>query len=395
MDVTRSLRRTSAIATAALLLGWPIWVVLTWVRYGRVPPHHRRDPLLDRFLPNCEAAESHEVRVDAPASITWASALDTALQDSAVVRAIVRSRELLMGAGRTSEWPTGGIVEQLKAWGWTTLVEEPGRAVVLGTVTQPWRGDVDFLGLSRDEFVTFDTPGYVKIVTAIAVEPGDVDSSVARVQTRVGTTNDAARARFRVYWSFFSPGIMVIRHALLHLVKHAAEARHRLVDDALPGDAIVPDPMYSTTEAVTIAVPPERVWPWIAQMGGADGADGVADDRSVLPGGPAAFRVAVADPPHDLVLSVPGDHGDIMSWEFVLVPLDAGHTSLVVRARVSNEWRVLSARTPERRAQPRLIEHVFRALGHLPRPVLAAVGGTEHRAAQRRQLQEIKERAEA
>ena len=394
MDVTRSLRRTSAIATAALLLGWPIWVMLTWIRYGRVGPHEARDPLLERFLPACEAAESHEVRVDAPASVTWASALDTALQDSAIARAIVRSRELLMGARGGSEWPTGGIVEQLKAWGWTTLVEEPGRSVVLGTVTRPWRGEVEFLGLSRDEFVTFDAPGYVKIVTAIAVEPGDVDSSIARVRTRVVATDDAARARFRVYWSFFSPGIMVIRHALLHLVKHAAEARHRMVDDALPGDAIVRDPMYSTTEAVTIAAPPERVWPWIAQMGDA-GADEVANDLAALPGRPAGLRVAIADPPRDMVLTVPGERGDLLSWEFVLVPLDQGHTSLVVRARVSNEWRVLAARTPERRAQPRLIEQVYRALGHLPRPVLAAVGGTEHRAAQRRRLQGIKARAEA
>ena len=34
----------------------------------------------------------------------------------------------------------------------------------------------------------------------------------------------------------------------------------------MPGDAIVPEAMYITTQAATIAAPPERVWPWLAQM---------------------------------------------------------------------------------------------------------------------------------
>jgi hypothetical protein len=40
---------------------------------------------------------------------------------------------------------------------------------------------------------------------------------------------------------------------------------------ALPGDSLVPDPMFTTTQAVTIGAPPERVWPWLAQMGAGRG----------------------------------------------------------------------------------------------------------------------------
>lgn len=36
---------------------------------------------------------------------------------------------------------------------------------------------------------------------------------------------------------------------------------------ALPGDRCCPDPQASTTHAITIDVPPERVWPWLVQMG--------------------------------------------------------------------------------------------------------------------------------
>jgi hypothetical protein len=36
---------------------------------------------------------------------------------------------------------------------------------------------------------------------------------------------------------------------------------------ALPGDEIVPGPEVVTNHAVTIDAPPERVWPWLMQMG--------------------------------------------------------------------------------------------------------------------------------
>jgi hypothetical protein len=35
----------------------------------------------------------------------------------------------------------------------------------------------------------------------------------------------------------------------------------------LPGDEVVPNPMYRSTRAITINAPVENVWPWIAQLG--------------------------------------------------------------------------------------------------------------------------------
>jgi hypothetical protein len=52
--------------------------------------------------------------------------------------------------------------------------------------------------------------------------------------------------------------------------------RHRILrwgatDDeateALPGDELTPHPQVQSTRAITIDAPPERVWPWIVQMG--------------------------------------------------------------------------------------------------------------------------------
>jgi hypothetical protein len=39
------------------------------------------------------------------------------------------------------------------------------------------------------------------------------------------------------------------------------------VRGALPGDEIVPDPVWESTRAITIAAAPDDVWPWIVQMG--------------------------------------------------------------------------------------------------------------------------------
>ncbi len=138
---------------------------------------------------------------------------------------------------------------------------------------------------------------------------------------------------------------------------------------ALPGDEIVPGEARSTTRAVTIAAPADAVWPWVAQLG-QDRAgfysfelleDLVGCDmpraQEVLPGGqewragdslwmyPPAKLGGVGGAP--LLAHVPGralafgtwfagtahDGPPDGSWSFVLAPVDAGSTRLLVRGR--------------------------------------------------------------
>ena len=70
-------------------------------------------------------------------------------------------------------------------------------------------------------------PGYAKIAWTLRVDPITAAESVARTETRVLTTDAAARAKFRWYWSFASPGVVLIRRVLLRLVKADAERRPR------------------------------------------------------------------------------------------------------------------------------------------------------------------------
>ena len=115
----------------------------------------------------------------------------------------------------------------MTAIGWCMLAEIPDREIVVGAVTQPWMPNVVFRGIPPEEFRAFREPGYVKIVWNLRADPCQVSEthSVFRTETRVITTDDEARAKFRWYWARFSPGITLIRRAMLPAVKRDAEAR--------------------------------------------------------------------------------------------------------------------------------------------------------------------------
>jgi hypothetical protein len=208
-----------------------------WLRYGNAAPAggDEADEWLDRFMPAYEVVERHHVRVAAPAGVTFAAATEVDPNQSAIVRAIFRGRELAMGSRPGRQSDARGFIAQMRAIGWGTLAEVPGREIVMGAVTQPWLADVVFRALPPSEFAAFQEPGYAKIVWTLRADALGSDESIFRTETRVATTDRVARARFRQYWSFVSPGIVVIRWMLLGPVKAEAERRFSRTLSALPG----------------------------------------------------------------------------------------------------------------------------------------------------------------
>ena len=143
---------------------------------------------------------------------------------------------------------------------------------------------------------------------------------------------------------------------------------------AYPGDELIPDPDGGATMATTLPAPPERVWPWLVQMGGGRGgwyswdwldnngapsADHIVPQWQRLqqgqylyraPKGPNNwFTVVVLEQNRSLVLqasygSLTGQGFDPRSgprpwaylegiWGFHLRSAPAGRTRLVVRTR--------------------------------------------------------------
>lgn len=143
---------------------------------------------------------------------------------------------------------------------------------------------------------------------------------------------------------------------------HAGEVRR-----SLAGDDLVPDPDLSTTRAITIDAPPDAVWPWIVQMGqrrggfysydvlervaglGIENADRIHSEwqdvevgETIYLSPSAAMIVTEIEPEDRLVLfreaPVPGADAPMRwSWAFVLQPIGAGQTRLLVRTRVAGQ----------------------------------------------------------
>ena len=225
----------AGLGTAAL--GYAAYVGMAWSRYGHASPPadcEETDALLDYFMPQYEVAERHHVRVAAPADITLAAAAETDLQQSRVIRGIFKTRALVLGADPDEATRPKGLLAQTTSLGWRVLAEKPGREIVVGAVTQPWLANVVFRGLPADDFREFREPDYVKIVWTLRADPISANESIFRTETRVATTDPAARAKFRWYWARFSPGIVLIRRISLGLLKEDAERRARSQSSAGP-----------------------------------------------------------------------------------------------------------------------------------------------------------------
>jgi hypothetical protein len=134
----------------------------------------------------------------------------------------------------------------------------------------------------------------------------------------------------------------------------------------MAGDNLLPAWIYSGTMAVSINAPPKDIWPWLAQIGYQRGGLYSYDwldrlfgflDRpsatSILPefqhlavgdripmGQGPSWPVAVAEPPHALVLDMRNTGGLDWVWQFGLYPIDEQQTRFVTRSRVGTRTMV-------------------------------------------------------
>ena len=221
---TRRAARWVALGLGTAAATYGVMVAAAYLRDGHpaAPAPAEADPLLDAFMPEYEVAERHLVRVHAPADVTLRAAMDVRLQDSVIVSTIFRARELVLGAD-PSIADQRGLVAQTLALGWRVLHEDQGKEIVVGAVTRPWEPNVTFRGVPADAFKAFNEPNYAKIAWTLRVEAVGPLETICRTETRVATTDAAARARFRGYWARFSPGIILIRRMLLRQLKSDAE----------------------------------------------------------------------------------------------------------------------------------------------------------------------------
>jgi len=213
---------------------WVAYAAIAWIRYGQ--PKRRigdgeSDSLLDQFMPEYEVDERHSLRVTAPAEIAFQAAATLDLEQSKVIRGLFKSREFMLSGQQSRPQLPQPLLDWAEALGWGMLAHIPGREVVMGAATKPWEAKVIFRPIPGGEFANFNEPGYVKIIWTLRADPISPTESIVRTDTRVATTDRDARAKFRLYWAFLSPGIVLIRKIALAMVKREAE---RFASQTLP-----------------------------------------------------------------------------------------------------------------------------------------------------------------
>jgi hypothetical protein len=224
-----------SVGGAAALLGaaaasYAGFVGSAWLRFGHAPApaENEADPLLDVFMPTYDIAERHHVGIGAPADVTFGALMDLDLEESLLVRAIFKGREVLLGAAPNVKEGPRSLLAVTKELGWVVLADMPGHEIVMGAVTRPWEPNVVFRGIAPEHFAAFNEPDYVKIVWTLRADAIGPDSSIARSETRAVATDASARRKFRWYWARFSAGIILIREVSMRLVKKEAERRAHL-----------------------------------------------------------------------------------------------------------------------------------------------------------------------
>jgi membrane protease YdiL (CAAX protease family) len=329
-----------------------------------------------------------------------------------------------LGAGFFEElgWTGFATPRLLERWGWRRA------GFVLGLAWAAWHGLADYWGgAAYGSLWSLHFLEWIVALTALRVfmtwAYSQTRSLLLAVLLHAASTGGqfllwpTTSPRDELLWyGLFAFGLVLVA-TVVALPRYAATAAERR--RWMHGDALVDDAMYAVTHAVTIDAPPERVWPWLTQMGaeragwysfdridngGRPSASAIiselqsiarGDVMPAIPGSKDTFFVESVEPPWDLVLSVRGRHGTIVSWEHELEPVEGGRTRLIVRGRVSADWMSTTreAATPGR--GPIFIERVYRVLGRLPHWALAAIAGTGHFVMEARHLRGIKQRAEA
>lgn len=210
-------------------------VASSWWRFGEAA--HERipggDAFLDTVVPTFDIVERHEIDVEAPAAVVLQAARELELTSFPAVRTIIRAREILLGATGAPAPRPRALVAEMQALGWGILAET-AEEIVLGAVTKPWEANVTFTALPREAFAQFREPGYVKIAWTLRADPLSATEARFRTETRALALGPDARRRFRRYWAFVSPGIVLIRLVMLQPLRTRAECLARVASAVRP-----------------------------------------------------------------------------------------------------------------------------------------------------------------
>lgn len=384
---------------------------------------------LDRLIPTPRLLQVDRVDLTAPPERVWERVRHGELGASPITNALFALRTLPARVRGEAAEPLLLHLDDFRSTsekpGFQILFDDPPREVAVGAIGKVWQLDIPFEHVgSAAEFAAFARPEFIKVAWSLRLSArGDHDTRV-ELELRVDATDDAAWKKFRPYFALIGPFSHLIRRILLgSLERELGTAAARAEERPLAGDDLLPDAVAQLTDFIDIAATPERIWPWLVQMGchragfySADALDNgnvpsareihpelqdirVGDVLPATPDSDDGFEVLQIVPDRALVLgglfdvasskqlpftaARPDRHWQV-TWAFVLEPLDATSTRLHVRARGafprSERFHAAWIRPVHSFMEHAQLRHLkARVEGHMARDgareILAGVGG--------------------
>jgi hypothetical protein len=187
------------------------------------------ESLLDEVLPRYDFHEVHETFVPARPDRTYEALKSVSADEIRLLGPLMRVRNLPATLARR---PTaarsdmgGPVLDQFLRAGFAVLGERPARELVAGAVGRFWspasnqpRTEVR----TRDDFVRFSSPGFVKAAMNFLVTAEGQGSRIT-TETRIAATDVTARARFRRYWLLIRVPSGAIRRSWLNAIRRRVE----------------------------------------------------------------------------------------------------------------------------------------------------------------------------
>jgi hypothetical protein len=334
---------------------------------------------LDHLIPTPALLEIDHVDIAAPAVTTWALIRNGDLARTPLIRALFMLRAIPERlAGRTPE-PNSLRLDDLRSTaerpGFQVLSSDAPHEVAVGAIGKVWQPEILFAHVpDADGYAAFAEPGFVKVAWALRVESLGAHSRLS-IELRVDATDRESWTKFQHYFLLIGPASRFIRRSGLgSIAKDLGTLSASEQERPLAGDELLPDADAQLDDGITIEATPEKIWPWLIQMGSNRGGFYSIDlfDNAAIPSarelhpewqrlevgqlidntpdGHGAFEVLRVDAPRVLILGGlfdPDTEERVafaamrpkrfwhVTWTFALEPITESSTRVHVRARAA------------------------------------------------------------
>jgi hypothetical protein len=177
--------------------------------------------VLDDFLPSYDVNEVHSVSTAATPAAVMNSIRELTPREVPLLVALMAVRSVPAVLRGRRPPVRGRLLDGFRRAGFIELRESPDE-LVFGGVGRFWRPDGGLRRVEATDFRDFAELGWARAAFNFEVQRVG-DRTVVTTETRVATTDDAARRSFGRYWRVVGPWSALIRVAWLRAVRRRAE----------------------------------------------------------------------------------------------------------------------------------------------------------------------------